>query len=128
MNFWANLWDFVGLFLWAFLFIAYLMALFSVIGDLFRDHELKGWAKALWFVFLIVVPFLTVLVYLIVRGGGMAARSVKAARAAQDEADDYIRQVAGTSPAHQIEKAKALLDDGAITQDEFALLKERALA
>ncbi|MBN9605699.1 MAG: SHOCT domain-containing protein [Actinomycetales bacterium] len=128
MDFWANFWGLIWWFLWAFVFIAYLMALFSVIGDLFRDHELKGGYKALWFVFLIFVPFLTVLVYLIARGEGMARRSNRAARQTKDEAEAYIREVAGSSPASQIAEAKSLLDAGAITKSEFETLKAKALA
>ncbi|MDF1478567.1 SHOCT domain-containing protein [Leifsonia sp. H3M29-4] len=128
MGFWANLWDFLGFFLWAFVFIAYLMVLISIVSDVFRDHELKGWAKALWIVFLIFVPFLTALVYLIARGGGMAARSQKAQSQWQAQTDDYIRSVAGATPTDQIEKAKALLDAKAITKEEFETLKAKALA
>ena len=69
-----NFWSIVGLFFWSFVFIAYLFVLFAIIGDLFRDHQLNGWLKALWIIFLVFVPFLTALVYLIARGNHMAAR------------------------------------------------------
>lgn len=127
MSFWANFWDVIGWFLWAFVFIVYLMAVFSIIGDLFRDRKLNGWYKALWIVFLVFVPFLTALIYLIARGKGMAERQNKEVKQAQTAADDYIRTVAGSSPTDEITKAKALLDAGTITQDEYNLLKAKAL-
>lgn len=125
---WSNFWSVIWLFFWSFAFVAYLFALFAIISDLFRDHKLNGWWKALWIIFLIFVPFLTALVYLIARGPGMAERSQKEARQYQTATDAYIRQVAGSSPADEISKAKALLDSGAITPDEFAHLKAHALA
>ena len=125
---WDNFWNIIWLFFWSFAFIAYLFALFAIIGDLFRDHKLNGWWKALWIIFLIFVPFLTALVYLIARGPGMAERSQKEARQVQSATDDYIRTVASSSPADEIAKAKQLLDQGVITQEEFAHLKARALA
>ncbi|HWL77105.1 SHOCT domain-containing protein [Microbacterium sp.] len=128
MDFWSNFWSLIWWFLWAFVFIAYLMALFAIIGDLFRDHKLNGWWKAVWIIFLVFVPFLTALVYLIARGQGMAERSQKEAQAAQAAADSYIKQVAGSSPAEEIAKAKSLLDAGTITQEEYEHLKARALA
>lgn len=129
MSFVHNLWDFIVLLFWSFAFIAYLFAVFSIVGDLFRDHKLNGWWKAVWIVFLIFLPFLTALVYLIARGGGMAERSQKAASAQQRAAEGYIREVAGTAtPSDEIAKAKALLDSGVITQEEFASLKAKALS
>ncbi|MGW9631823.1 PLDc N-terminal domain-containing protein [Agromyces sp. NPDC055520] len=129
MSFWNSFWDLIWWFLWAFAFIAYLFALFAIIGDLFRDHKLNGWWKAVWVIFLIFVPFLTALVYLIARGKGMAERSQKEYSQAQAATDAYIRQTAGTSsPSDEIAKAKALLDSGSITQQEFDLLKAKALA
>jgi ABC-type multidrug transport system fused ATPase/permease subunit len=127
-DFWSNIWDVIWLFFWIFAFIAYLFALFAVIGDLFRDHQLNGWWKALWIIFLIFLPFLTVLVYLIARGRGMAERSQRQARQAQESADQYIKQVAGSSPADEIAKAKALLDAGTITPQEYDTIKARALS
>ncbi|UFS57938.1 SHOCT domain-containing protein [Subtercola endophyticus] len=124
----SNVWTFIGIFFWSFVFIAYLMALFSIIGDLFRDHQLNGWFKAIWVLFLIFLPFLTALVYLIARGRGMAERSQKAQKQAETAANNYIREVAGTTPTDEIHKAKALLDSGAITQAEFDALKTKALA
>ena len=125
---WSDFWGVVWFFFWSFAFIAYLFALFAIIGDLFRDHKLAGWAKAIWIIFLIFVPFLTALVYLIARGRGMAERQNKEVKQAQTAADDYIRTVAGSSPSDEIAKAKGLLDAGTITQDEYNLLKAKALA
>ncbi|MGH1523438.1 SHOCT domain-containing protein [Leifsonia sp. L25] len=127
MDFWNNFWNIIWLFFWSFAFIAYLFALFAIISDLFRDHKLNGWWKALWIIFLIFVPFLTALVYLIARGPGMAERSQKEARQVQQSTDAYIREVATSSPADEIAKAKALLDAGTITPEEFAHLKSVAL-
>lgn len=129
MDFWNNFWNIIWIFFWSFAFIAYLFALFAIIGDLFRDHKLNGWWKAVWIIFLVFVPFLTALIYLIARGAGMAQRSQKEAREVQAATDTYIQQVAGSSsPADEIAKAKALLDSGTITQAEFDHLKSRALA
>src|SRR5215217_1279529 len=107
----------------------YLMILFQIIGDLFRDKELSGWWKALWVIALIIFPFLTALIYLIARGRGMAERQTGEMRRAQASTDSYIQQVAGrSSPAEQITTAKGLLDEGTITQAEFERLKAAALA
>ena len=127
MDIWDTLWDFIWLFFWSFAFIAYLMAIFAVIIDLFRDRSLNGWLKAVWIIFLIFVPFLTVLVYLIARGNSMAERSQRDAVNARQETDKYIREVAGASSADEIAKAKALLDAGTITSQEYESLKARAL-
>ncbi|WP_305093609.1 SHOCT domain-containing protein [Prescottella sp. R16] len=123
-----SFWDFFWVILVSFAFVAYLMLLFSIITDLFRDHKTSGWVKAIWVVFLIILPFLTALVYLIARGDGMAKRSVRAAAEMQSAQEQYIRQVAGKSGAEQIADAKALLDAGTITQAEFDALKAKALA
>ncbi|KQT98112.1 MULTISPECIES: SHOCT domain-containing protein [Sanguibacter] len=124
---WDNFWSIVWFFFWSFAFISYLFALFAVVSDLFRDHALGGWGKAVWLVCLVFVPFLTVLVYLVARGPGMAERSERGAAQAQRAADDYIRGVAGSSPSDEIMKAKALLDAGTITPDEYERLKGAAL-
>jgi len=127
MNFWYSFWDILWLFFWGFVFVAYLMALFTVIGDIFRDPDLNGWLKALWMIFLIFVPFLTLFVYLIARGRSMAERSTREAIETRQATDDYIRGVAGSSSVDEIAKAKSLFDAGAITAEEFADLKRRAL-
>ncbi|MGN6125286.1 MAG: SHOCT domain-containing protein [Humibacter sp.] len=128
MGFWDNFWNIIWVIFWSFAFVAYLFALFSVIVDLFRDHKLNGWWKALWIIFLIFVPFLTVLIYLIARGRGMAERGAREQRQMQQATDAYIKQVASSSPSDEIAKAKALLDAGTITQDEYDSLKSKILA
>lgn len=112
-----------------FFMVMYFMILFSILGDLFRDHETSGWAKAAWVIFLVIAPFLTALIYLIARGNGMAKRSMKAQADAQQQFNDYVQTVAttGGSPADQIAQAKSLLDSGAIDQAEFDALKAKAL-
>ncbi len=122
-------WDFLWLLFWTYIFVAYLILLFHIFGDVFRDRDLGGFAKALWVIFLIVAPFLSVLIYLIARGRGMAERQAGAARQAQAETEQYIQSVASTpNSADQIASAKALLDDGTISQGEYDRLKEKALA
>lgn len=113
-----------------FLFVIWFYLLVVIFGDIFRDHETSGGVKALWVVLVVVLPYLGILIYLIVRGKGMAARSAKQAQAAQDQFDARIRATAGTtsSPSEQIASAKALLDSGSITQAEFDRLKTKALA
>jgi hypothetical protein len=123
-----NFWEILGWMLWATIFIGYLFALFAIIGDLFRDHKLNGWWKALWILFLIFLPFITALVYLIARGEGMAARNAKAARDAETAAESYIRGVAGKSPSEEIAAAAALLEAGSISKEEFSTLKLKALS
>lgn len=125
-----GLWDLIAWIFWIFVFVAYLMVVFSIIADLFRDEALNGWLKAVWILFLIFVPFLTALVYLIARGSGMQKRSLAQAEALRSAQNAYIRQAAGggSSAADDIAQAKALLDSGAITQAEFDTLKAKALA
>src|SRR5271169_5485773 len=103
----------------AFVFIAYLIILFQVVVDLFRDSELGGFYKALWIIALICLP-VSALVYIVVRGRGMAQRQRAALQQAKSDADAYIRGVAGKSAAEQIADAKALLDSGVISAEEFA--------
>ncbi|HEY9423265.1 MAG TPA: SHOCT domain-containing protein [Microterricola sp.] len=129
MSIWENFWNVLWAMFWVFAFVAYLFAIFAIIGDLFRDHKLNGWLKALWIIFLIFVPFITALVYLIARGKSMAERQAKDIEAAQKASEQYIKQVASSSsPAEEINKAKGLLDSGAITAAEFEALKTKALA
>jgi ABC-type multidrug transport system fused ATPase/permease subunit len=123
----SNFWDFIWLILSTFVFVAYLLILFQIISDLFRDSELGGGSKALWLIGLIFLPMLTALIYVITRGNGMAKRQRAALERSKSEAESYIRQVAGKSPAEQIADAKALLDAGTINQEEFAKLKAKAL-
>ena len=123
-------WDFIWLLIWSYFFVMYLMLLFQIVADLFRDRELGGVTKALWLIGLIVVPFLVALIYLIVRGRGMAERQTGAVRQARTETDQYIQSVAGRSSAPRTRSPprRALLDDGAITQAEYERLKAEALA
>jgi ABC-type multidrug transport system fused ATPase/permease subunit len=115
--------------LWFFFLVIWIMLLFQIFVDLFRDHSLSGGAKTLWVLFLVFVPFLAVFVYLIVRGPSMAERAAGQRQRAQQEFDGYVRDVAGgATPTEQIAKAKELLDAGAIDQSEFDRLKARALS
>ena len=125
-----SFWEFIGLLFWSYVFVAYLILLFHIFGDLFRDQDLGGFAKALWTIGLIFFPILLALVYLIARGRGMAERQATTMRRAQADSDRYIKSVAGTtsSPASQISSAKSLLDNGSINQSEFEQLKAKALA
>ncbi|CFQ45780.1 SHOCT domain-containing protein [Yersinia aleksiciae] len=123
-----TLWDILATTFSIFFFIAYLLILFQVISDLFRDHELNGFYKAIWIIFLLFIPLLTSLIYLVTRGKGMAQRYRATVQKSVSETNDYIRQVAGKSPAEQIADAKKLLDDGTITESEYRQLKAKALA
>ena len=117
------LWSF-----WFFIWIAALMVWFRCLFDLFGDHTLSGWGKAGWALLLIFVPWLGALIYLIARGHGMAERNVKASNEMRAQQDAYIRDVAASTPADQIHKAKELLDAGAISQAEYEAIKAKALA
>ena len=106
-----------------------IMILFSIVTDLFRDHELSGWGKAGWLILLVVFPLIGILLYVIVRHRGMMERAAAHEKAAKAEFDTYVRDTAGTGgPAAEIASAKSLLDSGAITEDEFAALKAKALS
>jgi hypothetical protein len=109
-----------------FAWVIWIWIAITVLVDVFRRHDIGGWHKALWVVFVIVIPFLGVLVYLITNHEGMAERGAKQAEAQQKQFDDYVRQTAGGS-ASEIEKAKQLLDSGAISQAEFDRIKAKAL-
>jgi len=124
----SNFWDLIQLLLSTFVLIVYLLILFQIIGDLFRDSELGGGSKVLWIIGLVFIPGLTAIIYIVVRGRGMAERQRASLQRAKSDADAYIREVAGKSPAEHIADAKALLDAGTITQAEFERLKAKALA
>jgi Na+-translocating ferredoxin:NAD+ oxidoreductase RnfE subunit len=111
-----------------FFMIMYFMILFSVVVDLFRNHQMNGFAKALWIIFLIFIPLLSLLVYVIVYGRSMALRQQAAVVEAQQDQAAYIKQVAGTSPTEQIAQAQQLLSSGAISQSEFETIKAKALS
>ena len=118
------LWTTLIFFAW----VIFIWIAITVLIDVFRRHDISGWGKAAWVVFVIVVPFIGVLAYLIFNHDGMAERSGKEAAASQAQVDEYIRQTAGTGgPASEIEKAKKLLDSGDITQAEFDAIKAKAL-
>ncbi|MDA0158943.1 SHOCT domain-containing protein [Solirubrobacter ginsenosidimutans] len=119
------LWTMILFFFW----VAWIWILVGIITDLFRRHDTSGWIKALWVIFLIFLPFLGVLVYLIANSKGMAERGAERAQANEEQLAKYVQSVAATGgAAGEIEKAKALLDSGAINQTEFEALKAKALA
>jgi Phospholipase_D-nuclease N-terminal/Short C-terminal domain len=115
-----------------FLFAAWLMILFVIIGDLFRDHEMSGWGKAAWVLFLIFVPFLAALIYLIARGDGMRERTLHQQQEAQKQMDAYIRQTAAGggegSAADQLTKLAKLHDDKKISDEEYERAKAKIIA
>ncbi len=112
-----------------FAWVIWFWILITVFADLFRRHDIGGGSKVLWMIFVIIVPFLGVFIYLLVNHQGMADRNVKQVEAAQKQSDAYIRSVAGSGgAAEEIERAKALLDSGAIDQAEFNAIKQKALA
>ena len=111
-----------------FMFIIWIRILFTVFADIFRRHDIGGGVKALWIIFVILLPFLGVFIYLIAEGSKMADRDMAQMQTAKAQQDEYIKSVAGTSAADQIAQAKQLLDSGAITQAEFDTMKQKALA
>jgi hypothetical protein len=118
------MWSILIFFAW----VIFIWIAITVLIDVFRRHDLSGWAKAAWVVLIVVLPWLGVLIYLIVNHQGMTDRRYKDAEQAQTQFDDYVRQTAGGGAASEIEKAKQLLDSGAISQQEFDALKAKALA
>jgi hypothetical protein len=125
-----SFWDWFWVLVAWFFFFAFLMVLFNIFADIFRDHEMGGWGKAAWVVVLIFLPVLGSLIYLVARGKGMAERSAKQAQQYQAAQAAYIQSVAATSasPAEQVANAKQLLDEGTITQQEFEQMKAKALS
>jgi hypothetical protein len=112
-----------------FLWVLWLWILFTVFADIFRRHDLSGWGKAGWIIFTIVLPYLGVFIYLITQSKGMTERNLESARAQRAQFDDYVRSTAGSGgAAAEIDRAKALLDSGAINQAEFEAIKRKALA
>jgi len=124
-----SFWDVFWLIVITFVFVAFLMVMFMIFSDLFRDRETSGVAKAIWVIALIFLPLLSSLIYLIVRGPSMTERQMRSAAEMKQMQDAYIKDVAGTSssPADQIAQAKAMLDAGVISQPEYDRLKEKAL-
>ena len=111
-----------------FFFVIWIWILITILTDLFRDHETSGWAKALWVLFLVFIPFLTALVYLILRGSGMRDRTIKAQADAKKHFDEYVRQQAHTTPADELHKLNELKEKGALSDDEFQKAKDKLLA
>ncbi len=113
-----------------FLFLAWIWVLISVVADIFRSDDLNGWAKALWVIFVIIIPWLGVLVYLIARGDNMAQRNVNDAVAAEDARRSYIQQAAGTSasPADELAKLANLKESGVISDEEYATLRAKVIS
>ena len=121
------MWTMLIFFIW----ILWFWLLFTVFADVFRRHDISGWAQAAWLIFTILLPFLGVFVYLITQNTGMTERNLERARAQKAQFDDYVRQTAGESgggATAEIERAKSLLDSGAINQSEFDAIKQKALA
>jgi hypothetical protein len=111
-----------------FLWVLWLWILFTVFADIFRRNDLSGWGKAGWIIFTIVLPYLGVFIYLITQSKGMTQRNLDQAKAQRAQFDDYVRSTAGGGAAAEIDRAKALLDSGAINQAEFEAIKQKALA
>lgn len=119
------MWTILVFFVW----IAWFMLLFRILGDIFSRRDIGGGAKTLWIIFVLIVPFLGVFVYLIAENDGMTQRAMERVQQQQAQMDDYVRSVAPSGgPAAEIEKAKGLLDSGAISQSEFDAIKAKALA
>jgi hypothetical protein len=111
-----------------FLFVIWIWILLTIITDLFRDHEMSGWAKAIWILFLVFIPFLAALIYLIARGSGMRDRTIKAQADAKKHFDDYVRKEAHTTPADELHKLNELREKGALSDEEFQQAKDKLLA
>jgi hypothetical protein len=111
-----------------FFFVLWIWIMITILTDLFRDHELSGWAKAAWVLFLVFIPVITALVYLIARGEGMRERAIKAQADARRHMDDYIRQQAHSSPADELHKLNDLKEKGALSAEEFDRAKAKLLA
>lgn len=124
----SNFWDLIWLMITTFVFVSYLVVMFQIVVDLFRDTQLGGGSKVLWILGLVCLPFLTAIIYILARGRGMADRQQALVQRTKTETDSYIKGLAGVSPATQIADAKSLLDAGTISQDEYARLKAKALA
>jgi hypothetical protein len=111
-----------------FFFVIWIWILITILSDLFRDHETSGWAKAAWVLFLVFIPFLTALIYLIARGSGMRDRTIKAQAEAKQHFDSYVREQAHTTPADELHKLNELKEKGALSPEEFDKAKAKLLA
>ncbi len=118
------LWTLLIFFLW----VMWFWLLIGIVGDVFRRRDVGGGKKTIWLIFILFVPFIGVLAYVLANSDGMAERNLERARRGQAQFDDYVRETAGSGAAGEIDKAKQLLDSGAITQEEFNALKAKALA
>ena len=118
------LWTMLVIFAW----VIWFWLLITVFADVFRRHDTSGFSKVLWIIFVIILPFLGVFIYLIANHDGMQERNIRQMKAQQAQFDEHVRSVAGGGAAAEIEKAKGLLDSGAITQAEFDAIKQKALA
>ncbi len=124
-TFFQVLWWMIILFFW----IIWFWLLIGVFADVFRRHDISGWGKTLWLIFVIIFPFLGVFVYLISQHDGMTQRTIDRDQAQRAQVDQYVRETAGSgSPTAEIERAKKLLDSGAISQAEYDAIKQKALA
>ena len=112
---------------WFFLFFLWIWLLIMILADIFRSHDMGGFAKAMWVLFIIILPFLGVLVYLIARGGGMAERNVKQAQSQQQAFDQYVRETAGSSPATELATLSELHDSGKLSDEDFAKAKAKVI-
>ena len=111
-----------------FFFVIWIWILITIISDLFRDHEISGWSKAAWVLFLVFIPFLTALIYLIARGSGMRDRTIKAQAEAKAHFDEYVREQANSTPADELHKLNELKEKGALSAEEFDAAKAKLLA
>ncbi|HSJ91155.1 MAG TPA: SHOCT domain-containing protein [Ilumatobacter sp.] len=122
-----SVWEAIWVVFVSFVFISVLIMIFSIVADIFRDDQLSGWAKAAWLFFLVVFTLLTALVYVVVRGDGMAKRSARQQVEAKQSFDAYVREVAGGGAATELERAAAMHEAGKISDEEYARLKAKIL-
>ena len=123
-----NLGELLLLTLEIFFFVVWIWILITILSDLFRDHELSGWSKAAWVLFLVFIPFLTALIYLIARGSGMRDRTIKAQAEAKLHFDEYVQKQAHSTPADELHKLNDLKEKGALSAEEFDKAKAKLLA
>ena len=110
-----------------FFFVIWIWIVITILMDIFRDHELSGWRKAVWVIFLIFIPFLTAFIYLIARGSGMRERAIKEQADAKKHFDEYVRETAQTTPVDELHKLDQLRQSGGITEDEYAKMKAKLI-
>ena len=110
-----------------FFMIVYIWVVITILLDLFRDHEISGWSKAFWFLFLVFIPYLTAFVYLIVRGSGMRDRAIKEQADAKKHFDEYVRETAAVSPVDELHKLDQLKQSGGVTEEEYNKMKAKII-